>query len=64
MRIRLDPRCDLSGTKLVKVRDILPQHGLEISFPNPLCVDLSGPLPDEHVRIGADEHADTDVDEI
>lgn len=64
MRIGLDPRRDFSGTKLVKVRDILPQHGLEISFPNPLCIDFSRPLPDEHVGVRADEHADTDVDEV
>ena len=40
------------------------EDGLEVVFTEASCADFAGVDPDDHVEIGADEHADTNVDEV
>lgn len=64
MRITLDPGSHLSTAQVVKETDLLRQSGFQEPLPDPPRSQLGGDLPDDHVSVSTDEHADTDVDEV
>ena len=64
MRITLDPGSHLSTAQIVKETDLLRQSGFQEPLPDPPRSQLGGDLPDDHVSVSTDEHADTDVDEV
>lgn len=57
--VGLNAGCDLSCADVVKIGDVLTKDGAEITFTKTFCVDLAGVDPDNHVGVGAEEHAET-----
>ena len=64
MGIALDPRGHFSTAKVVKEADFLRQGGLQEPLSDPPGSQLGSDLPDDHVSVSADQHSETDVDEV
>ena len=56
--ISLDAGGDLASTDVVEVGDVLTEDGAEVALTEALGIDFTRVDPDEHVGVGAAEHAD------
>ena len=57
--IGLDTCRNLTGTDVVEIRNVLAEHGFEVTLADTLGIDFGGPDPYHHVDVRADEHANT-----